>query len=336
MIAELKNYVNKLIDQEIIPGAEIAVITPNQVKQAVYGDLQVYPERKPHPKRGLYDVASLTKVIATTPVILQLIEKKQLKLTDRVSKYLPQWRDSRLTVRHLLTHTSDVVGYIPNRNQLAATELKQALLGLSSGNQLGKQVRYQDINFLMLGWIAEQITGENIHQLATDRVIRPLQLPDATFEPQLSTLAVVPTAVDEKRGLIEGVVHDPKTFILGEHSGAAGLFASLEDLIKVSQWLLNWNNKEMVLSNQMKLQLFRDQTPQHTNDRSFGWDLRHHEDGHEYLVHTGFTGPVLILDRHRQVALAFLTNRVNMHETTAVYQQKREKLIQIFANKKDA
>lgn len=330
------DYLQQLIDQNVIPGASGAFINGSQITKFQIGGRLAIPQREPFSQREpLYDVASITKVVGTVPLILQLIAQKRLQLTDSVSKFLPKWRSSQVTVRHLLTHTSDIVGYIPNRNFLSATELTTGLLGLQAGEQLGQVVRYQDVNFILLGWIAEQLTGQNVHEAITNRIFRPLKLPNATFDPSTSQLDVIPTELDQRRGLIVGQVHDPKTAILREHSGAAGLFASTEDLIVVSKWLLGQTSYPNVVPTELILACFADQTPMQTHNRSFGWDLRQGVAGN-YIVHTGFTGPLMVIDRVNQRALILLTNRVNLFSTRQEYKQHREQIIKIFMQTKKA
>lgn len=331
---QVLDYLQQLIDQNIIPGARVAIINATQEVEFQLGNRIAIPKRESFSqKEPLYDVASLTKVVGTVPLILQLISQHRLQLTDSVSKFLPEWQSPQVTVRHLLTYTSDIVGYIPNRNFLSAAELTAGLLGLRAGDKLGQVVHYQDVNFILLGWIAESLTGQSIQAAITDRILRPLHLPNATFDPNSSPLDVIPTELDSRRGLIVGQVHDPKTAILGEHSGAAGLFTSLADLTIVAKWLLGQTSYPLVVPDELITACFVDQTPMHSNSRSFGWDLRQERTGN-YIVHTGFTGPLMVIDRVNQRALILLTNRVNLFSTRQEYKQYRERLTQIFMQTK--
>lgn len=102
---------HQLVDQKIVPGVSYAMICQDDVQTEVFGNKQLVPALKPLEDGALYDLASLTKVIGTTTVILQLLEAKKLRLDDRVAKYLPRFSDQRVTLRHLLTHTSALSGY---------------------------------------------------------------------------------------------------------------------------------------------------------------------------------------------------------------------------------
>lgn len=323
-IAEIHQFVT----DRVVPGVTYGIIDGPKVKTDYFGNQELVPERlalKPH---ELYDLASLTKVIGTTNLILKLVSEGRLSLEDSLSQYLPEWQSPQVKIRHLLTHTSDIVGYIPNRNQLPKTKLIQALLSLSSGDNLGKVVRYQDYNFIFLGWVASQILGQPIQQLICQDVLTPLQMTHATFHPQ-QIENVVPTADLPDTGLLRGTVHDPKTQILGADCGAAGLFAPLEDLLHFSKWLLGQISYPDFLPDTWLDQLFVDQTPAHLKNRSFGWILRSVA-GHSYILHTGYTGTLIVIDRVSQQALVFLTNRVHPDAHNQQFLPYRSRLIKTF------
>lgn len=143
------NKIRQLVNDGIVPGASYGVIHQNTISNQNYlGYSQLVPETEQVADNALYDVASLTKVIGTTTLILKLQEEGRLNVDDSVKKYLPNYQDGRVTLRHMLTHTADFQGYIKNRNQLSEPDLKQALFGLSNGENLGKKVIYSDIGLI--------------------------------------------------------------------------------------------------------------------------------------------------------------------------------------------
>lgn len=119
--------IKRLVVDGTVPGVSYAMLdlSSDQIMSGIYGNEALVPDVEPLRENQLYDVASLTKVVGTTNVILQLIEQGKLRLTDSISQYLPEWRYPQVTVRHLLTHTSGITGYIKNRNQLPKLELKK-------------------------------------------------------------------------------------------------------------------------------------------------------------------------------------------------------------------
>lgn len=200
-----------MVDQGIVPALEMAIIDPRGDRQVFFGTTDGQAN---HPVNAnhIFDLASLTKVLGTLPVILNLLGQHALSLDDPVNKYLPIVQESRLTIRHLLTHTSVMDGYIAHRDQLRAPELKTALLSTQmSGDNLDRLIRYSDTNFLYLGWIVENILGQPIQTVIEQRLLQPLEITGLTFhpDPQLA----VPTA-DPSGNRFQGIVHDPKARIL--------------------------------------------------------------------------------------------------------------------------
>lgn len=326
---------NRLVEQGIVPGISYALFDHGIEYREVKGYAEIQPKKEPLRAKMQYDLASLTKVIGTVPVIAIAIQAGKLKLTDPVQKYLPEFKDSRPTIQNLLTHTSGICGYIPHRDELTAKELKQAYLTQQHvDSSLNRQIRYADVNFLYLGWIAEKIYGQSIQSLIQSQVLDPLRMKETTFEP----LAVnsVPTEVQAKRGLIRGTAHDPKAYVLGAECGCAGMFSTLDDLLLYSHALIE-TNLNGLLDDWMVDQLFKDQTlipGEHS--RSLGWKLLHAvNDRHCIISHTGFTGTWLILDREEDQGMIVLTNRVNPTAQNNAYLQARDQLYATYLHEKE-
>lgn len=322
-----KTEIQRLVDQKIIPGASYAVIRGQQVTQAQVGVAELQPEVKPLWPHALYDLASVTKVVGTTTVALQLMATGQLDINRPVHDYLPAFKNRQVTVLNLMTHTSGISGYIQNRNALSADDLLAAIqqLPISQAN-LNHRVVYTDLGLILTGMIIEKMVGQSIQAAVTARVLRPLGLPDATFNPAPSQ--AVPTTYSRKNGLLQGIVHDPKGQILGEHCGSAGLFASVADLIKFAQFMLGQQVNPAVLSPKMVASLYHDWTPNHHLRRSFGWNLWHAGSARTPIIfHTGYTGTLFMLDRESQSALIFLSNRVHPTVNNADFLPARRRLI---------
>lgn len=319
---------HQFVDAGIVPGVSFGILDNDEEITDYFGQQELVPHRIALHPGELYDLASLTKVVGTTNLILRLLVTGKISLDESLSDYLPEWQSPQVTIRHLLTHTSDIVGYIPNRNQLPKDQLMSALLQLKSGPDIGKVVHYQDYNFIFLGWIATKVLGKPVQELINDYVLEPLELGQATFHPQDIT-NVVPTENISGQGLIRGTVHDPKARILGADCGSAGLFDSLSDLMHFSRWLLGDVKYPDFLPDEWLDQLFVDQTPGHMNNRSFGWILRSYA-GHPYILHTGYTGTLMVIDRVAHTALIFLSNRVHPDPGNKMFLPSRSELIRTF------
>ncbi|ANZ63303.1 serine hydrolase [Secundilactobacillus paracollinoides] len=322
-----------LVEEGVVPGISYAFIDDNTVQSGIYGAEQLLPGYEPLKENQYYDLASLTKVVGTVNVILQLVDEGRLALTDKVHGYLPEWTDTTVSVRHLITHTSGIAGYIPNRNKLPASQLHDALLNLHVGPDFEQKMVYSDINFIFLGWIAEAITGTPIQQLIAQRVLEPLKMAHSTFSPTDAAMCV-PTELSPTRGLIRGVVHDPKAFVLRERCGSAGLFATRDDLVTFEQAILSGHNSP--LPDQFRQQIAKDQTPLGHQGRSFGWALLPVNDAHPHqcIWHSGYTGTAIVLDLVTNQGLVFLSNRVHPDAPNKPFLARRNAVIATYLEEK--
>lgn len=328
------SHLNAMVTEKIIPGMSYMIFDGDHEWTDIRGWAELQPERERLRAGMVYDLASLTKVVGTVPVVAMLLQQGQLHLDDPVQKYLPEFTDPRPTIRNLLTHTSGICGYIPHRNELPADQLKQAFLTTQTvDSTLNRQIRYADVNYLYLGWIVERCCGQPVQEAITERVLKPLKMTTATFHPVRGQ--AVPTEIQPQRGLIRGQVHDPKGYILGAACGCAGLFAGLRDLAIFSHALLE-TNLGGLLSERLVRAFFRDQTLiPGPHSRSLGWKLLHDpRDGHCLISHTGFTGTWLVLDRQTDQGFIFLSNRVHPTAANQEYLDRRDRIIATYLHEK--
>ncbi|NLR31064.1 serine hydrolase domain-containing protein [Levilactobacillus tujiorum] len=325
---QTKAALHRLLTDGIVPGVSYAFIDQDRVETGVMGNAAVVPRPEVLRSGMVYDVASLTKVVGTLSVTLQLLAQGRLHLTDAVSDWLPEWQDRRVTIRHLLTHTSGICGYIPNRNQLAAPALTQALLKLHVGPTFNRQMVYADVNYIFMGWIVERVLDEPIQLAVQRRVLAPLGMIHSTFTPQ-QPQACVPTAVTRERGLIRGEVHDPKGYVLQRRCGSAGLFSTARDLATFCQAYLYPEKVASVLPPTWIHRLTADWTPNGQANRSLGWALTASQwpSAHRVIWHSGFTGTYLVIDQQARQAMVFLTNRVHPVAPNLPYLDQRNAVI---------
>lgn len=335
MYPKTSAFIQQLLEDKLLPGASFGFIK-NGKKIEYYGGLSaIVPKKETIKKDQIYDIASLTKVILTTTIILQLWEEGKLDPNDKVSHYLTDFSAHEITIRHLLTHTSGIEGYIPNRDSLSASELKRAIFHLPVGTNFEKEVRYTDTGFILLGFIIEAIEKDNLANVFAERVSGPLNLKNSSYHPS-DKQRCAPTELDPKRGLIKGEVHDPKAYILGDHCGSAGLFSTLNDCLTFSQMMLNKGklNGKRILNESTVLSLLTDWTPNGTLNRSLGWDIKSKRNKN-YLFHTGFTGTFIVLDIIEKEAFVFLSNRVHpTNDNKAEYLGQRDKLVDCYLTEK--
>ncbi|MFN2565452.1 MAG: serine hydrolase domain-containing protein [Gemmatimonadaceae bacterium] len=275
------------------------------------------------PNRTMYDLASLTKVVATTTAIMILYDEGKIRLDDPVWRYIPAFAGgakNNVTIRHLLTHRS---GLPPGRDiwRIADSrwEAREAVIAseLMDGCPPGACYEYSDLGPAVLGFVAEAVTGERLDKFLERRVFDPLGMSDTYFNPPESLRGrIAPTAVTSTRGYpLRGEVHDDNAAALGGVAGHAGLFSTVSDLSIFAQMLLNGGAYGGVrIASDTAVELF---TRRAAGRRALGWDTCEGDYGcGRYLSenaygHTGFTGTSLWIDPDRDMFVILLTNRVH-------------------------
>ncbi|QNQ82504.1 serine hydrolase domain-containing protein [Lactobacillus sp. PV012] len=324
-----RNLIEQMIPHKIVPGVNYAFIKGEQVNTATLGFASIYPQLTQLSPFGLYDLASLTKVIGTTNVFLKLYEEGRINFSEPLKNFLPEFKDERVRLSHLLTHTSGIKGWIENRDQLSAPELLKAIVNLPVTDEFETKMRYADTNFILLGLVLERIYHEDVQTIITNEVIKPLGLENTTFTPP--SPQSIPTAFNEKGEVLQGIVHDPKARILGKDCGSAGLFSTLDDLLELAKYYLGIKKDEFILKQDTVAQLFDSKSVAGVHPRSWGWDLRFDpKDNHPLIYHTGFTGTFMLLDRQKKSGMIVLTNRIHPTGKNEVFLSMREKIVQSF------
>lgn len=330
MYPKTEAYMAELIKANKIPGISYAFYSDKARLVNQIGYQQLFPEKKALEAHTQYDMASLTKVICTTTIILKLIEAKKIEIDQSLHYYLPEFLDEDVTIRELLTHTSDINPFIPNRDSLNQVALKEAMLKLKSGDKRGEVVAYTDTGTVLLGFLIEEFYNRPVQEVFQDEILIPLDMLESTFF-EVNLEKVAPTELTQKRGLIKGQVHDPKAFVLGKHCGSAGLFATVEDTLKFVEMLFNRGlvDDQTFLREETVMSLLKDYTKGNSKPRSLGWDLIEYEN-RVLLYHTGYTGTFMIIDVLKREAFVFLSNRVHPNDNRDEYLQLRDELIQIY------
>lgn len=330
MYPETQKKIAEMLKDAVFPGVSYTFIDKEKTETRLIGSAAILPERENLQEGMLYDVASLTKVIVTTTLLLQLHEEGKINFDDPVQAHLPAFLSDAVTIRQLLTHTSDLKGYIKNRDALSAEELTTALISLEPGVNLGKKVVYTDTGLILAGFIIEKLTGKSVEDNFEERIKRPLAMTASSYRPT-DPMRCVPTQNHPSRGVIRGSVHDPKALILGGNCGSAGLFAPMQDLILFSQMLLHfgeWGGQQ-ILRKETVQALLQDWGNVQGQPRSLGWNL--FQDGGDFVLwHTGYTGTFMILDPNRQKAFLLLSNRVHLEDRRPEWIAVRDELIAIY------
>src|SRR5262249_19308444 len=248
------DVVERAVADKAFPGATLAVGSKGKVSLHAFGNLSYEANSPTVVLRTMYDIASLTKVVVTTTLAAKLVENDfavPLDLDARVDRYLPEWATgpdpnnwrSRVTVRHLLTHTS---GLPPFKEYWRTSTGKQDTLNRIFAEPLDyepstKEV-YSDLGIILMATIIERLTGRNLDELAKTYIFTPLGMKNTTYLPDRKLWpSTAPTEVDKnlRHRLVQGEVHDENAFTMGGVSGHAGVFSTAPDLAAFCQMLLN-------------------------------------------------------------------------------------------------
>jgi CubicO group peptidase (beta-lactamase class C family) len=273
------------------------------------------------PDRTIYDLASLTKVVATTTALMILYEEGRIRLDDPAWRYVAGFSGGakdRVTIRQLLTHRAGLpAGRDLWRIARTPAEARQAVIDTKLEWAPGTHYEYSDLGADLLGFIAEAAANEPLDRFLQRRVYGPLGMTDTEFRPSASLRdRVAPTEVTPPRGYpLQGEVHDENAFALGGVAGHAGLFSTATDLSIFAQMLLNGGSYNGVrIVSESTVQLF---TKRAAGSRALGWDTCNQKGScGDYLSesafgHTGFTGTSLWIDPEREMFVVLLTNRVH-------------------------
>jgi CubicO group peptidase (beta-lactamase class C family) len=245
----IDRIINRAIEERVFPGATIWIGWRGRTaKLTAYGKTADIEYTTHRPKKvttdTLYDLASLTKVVATTPAIMQLIEDGQLSLEDAISHYIPQFATSpqkaSVTIRHALTHTSGLPAHAKLYKQ---SRCKREIIDAIQNQKLlfppGSKHLYTDLGFVLLAEIIHIVTSLQFEEYARNQLFEPLGMKDTTFNPPEKVRSrIAPTEYAAWRsGLVHGEVHDETASAMGGIAGHAGLFSTVEDLANYCKML---------------------------------------------------------------------------------------------------
>jgi len=332
----LDTLVEDAIRDGRLPGAVVVVGHAGEiVYERAFGARAVDGPPEAMTPDTIFDLASLTKVVATTTSVMILVEEGRLRLRDRVATYLPEFSShgkDRITIEHLLTHVSGLRPDLPLEEVFegADTAIARAADEVPEAGP-GERFVYSDINFFVLGEIVRRVTGQTLDQFARDRIFRPLGMRDTGFNPPASLRPrIAPTEPcaplawpcgGDGAVMLRGRVHDPTARRMGGVAGHAGLFSTAGDLARFCRMLLGAGTLDdvRILAPLTVARMTRVSTPPQMADRrGLGWDLDSRFSSNRGDLfsfgsygHTGFTGTSLWLDPASDTFVVFLSSRLH-------------------------
>ena len=315
----IDDLVEEAIRENRLPGAVILVGQNERILYLkAFGWRALVPDLEPMTVDTVFDLASLTKVVATTTSIMQLVEAGRISLVDPVSVYIPRFKlhgKSGITVRHLLTHMSGLrPGINPARRWKGNHAAIEQIIDAVPVTPPGERILYSDVNFILLGEIVRRASGMSLDQFVHEHLFKPLGMHDSMYHPTAELQSrIAPTTRCGKRArpcggpdgtMLRGLVHDPTARRMGGSAGHAGLFSTVDDLSIFCRMLLGGgaSGQAQILSPATIATMISPSTPLNKGYiRGLGWNLDTTSgDANEKRLplpidHSGFTGTKLWL-----------------------------------------
>ncbi len=336
-LVRLDKIIKEAIYRRDFPGAVILVARKGKVVwRKAFGLSQWIPEPKPMYASMMFDMASITKPVATATSVMILVEQGRFRLWDKVTDFVPDFstfvdeegeKSEDARIWHLLTHTSGLPPYTEAEeveekygNPVALESLVEHIAQLEKLNPPGEEFHYSCLGFITLSYIVKKVSGKTIAEFARENIFRPLKMDHTMYVPTGEFIdRCVPTQVYDGQPL-RGIVHDPLARLQGGVSGNAGLFSTADDLAVFAQMMLNKGEFHGVrilspLAVDRMTEIYRIAD---FAGRGLGWDLESDYStnqgdlfGPNAFGHTGYTGTSLIIDPDTETIVIFLTNRVH-------------------------
>jgi CubicO group peptidase (beta-lactamase class C family) len=327
-LVEIDQVVEHRISLGNLPGAVVLIGHHGIVTfEKAYGNRSVEPHIEPMTLETVFDLASLTKAVATAPSLMLLVQRGRVKLDDPASKYLPAFGRAgkkKVTLRQLLVHYSGLPADLRQTKRRRITS-KNALPRIYQTRLVappGQRFIYSDLGFVVLGKVVEKVTGQSLARFAHENIFAPLGMDSTGFLPRHGVIPnIAPTERLKEGGMLRGQVHDPLASKLGGVAGDAGVFSTARDLARFCQMLLQHgrlNGVEIFLPETVASMTSPQSPDGKPNIRGFGWDIQSTYSsvkGSFFSAtsygHTGYTGTSLWIDPETQAFLIILTNRVH-------------------------
>ncbi len=361
---EVEQAFNQAVEHRVFPGATVVVRKGGDIVfDGAFGYRTLLPEPSRMNIETIFDLSSLTKVLATSIAVMMLTRDAKLRLNDRVTRVFPNFGvhgKGGVIFRNLLAHCSGLAAWRPFYKRIAEIERAGRVNFMSSSGAKawtyeeihrekpevvpGTKAIYSDLNFILLGEAIEQAAGAPLNRFCRDQIYRPLGLTATGFvdialarttrmEPVPEMFAATENCPSRKRLLI-GEVDDENAFAMGGVSGHAGLFAPVRDVDKIAAELIACYKNRSTLVPRHTIQEFWTRDPTVPGSTwALGWDtpsLKNSSSGHHFppaaVGHLGFTGTSIWIDPEREISISLMTNRVHPSRDRQTIREFRPKI----------
>ena len=326
----LESFMESAVEDSAWPGGVLLAAKSGNIFYHQGHGFHTYDRNHPVRSSDIFDLASITKVIATTSAIMRLVDQNKINIDKPVVTYLPDFegkkkkykkQKSTITVKDLLSHSSGLPAFKQYYQMKKSRDLiLESIYNTEPVRMIGDTLIYSDVGAIMLGELVEKVSGLSLNKFTDSLIFEPLGMTTTFFNPPKEKIhRIIPTEVDPNGNLIHGYVHDENAHSLGGVAGHAGLFSTAKDLAIFSQMMLNkgiYGWKRIFRQNTVELFTTRaNMIPE--SSRCLGWDSPSGaSSGGVYLSdasfgHGGYTGTTLWIDPENEIIVILLTNAVH-------------------------
>ncbi|WP_164102184.1 exo-beta-N-acetylmuramidase NamZ domain-containing protein [Candidatus Laterigemmans baculatus] len=320
----IDGLVEQALEEEKMPGAVVMIGHAGEIVfHRAYGHRQLQPERLPMKPDTVFDMASITKPVATATSVMILRDRGEICLHDKVSKHLPEFAANEkqdITIEQLLLH---VGGMIPDNSLSEYKEGRdkavENLLNIGLNYEPGKRFRYSDVGFQILGELVHRVTGKTVHEFSQEAIFQPLGMQETGYLPPEKLQERAATTEQREGRWMRGEVHDPRAYAMDGIAGHAGLFSTATDLAVYAQMMINqgaYGGVSILSPATVRTMTAGYSVPQ--GQRGLGWDKRSGYSSNRGATmspsafgHGGFTGTAMWIDPELELFVIFLSNRVH-------------------------
>ena len=332
-IASIDFLVERAISSNLIAGGVVVIGNHDGIlSSTARGRLSASPDAPLLDGQTIFDLASLTKVIATSPAVMKLLDEGRISLLDPLTRWFPEFKGSErenATILNLLTHTSGLTDFEMSTEQAMKTAIQKAAAEKNRQSP-GSSFNYADINFILLGELVHRVSGRTLNAYCSEEIFAPLVTPETMFLPTPDLMSrIAPTL-----GINSGTVQDRNSRRLGSVAGHAGLFSSAHDLARFARLMLAGGaiDGRRILSERAVEQMTSPYLC--SNDtvvRGLGWDMNSHFSSPKGKLfseasfgHTGYSGSSIWIDPKQDIFVVLLTNRLNYRDIRMFNQLRRD------------
>lgn len=327
-VKEFEDLMNKAVFDSVFPGCNVGIVIKNkdEFKENFYsfGNKALYPKEIKNDIDTIYDMASCSKVLSTTSCLFKLLEGGKVRLYDYVSLYLPDFKNTDITIWDLMTHTSGLPEGLVGAWTMTRDEIYNGIMNIEKKYEKNSGIHYSDVGYLTLGLLIEKVSGMSLDKFAKINIFDPLEMYDTCYNPT-NTGRIAPTEERENGKIDLGYVHDEMAHNFGGVAGHAGLFSTVKDISHFIEMVLNdgvYKGKKIFDKKTIDL-MYKPQVEEkygcgiETDRRALGWIVKGKNSScgdyasDNTILHTGFTGTNVFIDRDNKVGFVMLANRVH-------------------------